>query len=264
METNSILSANILDILFEGRNKEYGAYDLRKTYGRRIISSLTITVITIMIFVVAASWKKETGHKSSMLVIADPTLLNPPPAEKIVLPPKPLKSMPVRTEIFTPPVIVIDKEVTEPPVENDKLDDARIDVQKSDGENDIGIIPPVEIKTSTVEPPAKKETPEDEVLINVEIPAKFKGNWSAYVKKEIEKHMDELTEAGESGTCVVKFIVSKNGSISNVEAVTMKGSKLAEVVVNAIRKGPDWIPAMQNGTIVNAYRTQPVTFTIAD
>ena len=76
--------------------------------------------------------------------------------------------------------------------------------------------------------------------------------------------MDELTEAGESGTCVVKFIVSKNGSISNVEAVTMKGSKLAEVVVNAIRKGPDWIPAMQNGTIVNAYRTQPVTFTIAD
>jgi Periplasmic protein TonB, links inner and outer membranes len=265
METNSILSANILDILFDGRNKDYGAYDLRRTYSRRIISSLTITVISIVIFAVATSWKKETGNKSIIPLIKDITIVNPPPENEIILPPKPLKQVPVRTVTFTPPLIVIDKQVTEPPVENAKLDDAKIDVQTKDGPDDTGIIPPIEVKNSTViEPPAKKETPEDAVLIDVQIPATFKGNWNAYVKKEIEKHMDELTEAGESGTCMVKFIVSKDGSISNVEAVTMKGSKLAEVVVNAIRKGPNWIPAQQNGTIVNAYRQQPVTFKITD
>ncbi len=74
--------------------------------------------------------------------------------------------------------------------------------------------------------------------------------------------MDELTEAGISGTCIVKFIVSKDGRVSDVEAITMKGSKLSEVAVNAIRKGPDWIPAQQNGREVNAYRHQPVTFKI--
>ncbi|MEJ7675274.1 MAG: energy transducer TonB [Chitinophagaceae bacterium] len=76
--------------------------------------------------------------------------------------------------------------------------------------------------------------------------------------------MDELTEAGVSGTCIVKFIVSKNERVSDVEAVTMKGSKLSEVAVNAIRKGPNWIPAQQNGREVNAYRLQPVTFKIDD
>ncbi len=76
--------------------------------------------------------------------------------------------------------------------------------------------------------------------------------------------MDELTDAGESGTCRVRFIVSKDGSVSEVEALTMKNSKLAQIAVNAIRKGPKWTPAQQNGRMVNAYREQPVTFTITD
>ncbi len=62
----------------------------------------------------------------------------------------------------------------------------------------------------------------------------------------------------------MKFIVSKDGAVSNVEATTMKGTKLAEIAVNAIRKGPNWKPAQQNGRAVNAYREQPVTFTIQD
>ena len=48
------------------------------------------------------------------------------------------------------------------------------------------------------------------------------------------------------------------------EATTMKGTKLAEVAVNAIRKGPNWTPAQQNGRYVNAYRLQPVTLTNPD
>jgi periplasmic protein TonB len=52
--------------------------------------------------------------------------------------------------------------------------------------------------------------------------------------------------------------------VSDVQATTMKGSKLAEVAVNAIRKGPKWIPAQQNGRMVNAYRLQPVTLTNPD
>ena len=60
------------------------------------------------------------------------------------------------------------------------------------------------------------------------------------------------------------FIVDKEGNVSSVEATTMKGTKLAEVAVNAIRRGPKWVPAQQNGRYVNAYREQPVTFTIQD
>ena len=58
----------------------------------------------------------------------------------------------------------------------------------------------------------------------------------------------------------MKFIVDKMGKVSSVEAITMKGSKLAEVATNIIRKGPNWIPAQQNGRLVNAYRLQPVAY----
>ena len=52
METNKILSADILDILFEGKNKEYGAYELRKTYNKRITLALLITAsLALLIFV---------------------------------------------------------------------------------------------------------------------------------------------------------------------------------------------------------------------
>ena len=158
----------------------------------------------------------------------------------------------------------MDKLVIEPPVENDKLVDVRIDTKTVEGKIDDGLTP-VEIKGSNViEAPVKKESKEDGILTVVEIDARFKGDWGAYVKKEIEKNLDELTEANESGTCIVRFVVSKDGTVSNVEALTMKGTKLAEVAVNAIRKGPKWMPAIQNGSQVNAYRQQPITFTIND
>ena len=78
------------------------------------------------------------------------------------------------------------------------------------------------------------------------------------MSKEIQRNTDEFTET-DYDKCIVKFIVDKTGKVSQVEAITMKGTKLAEIATNAIRKGPDWIPAQQNGRYVNAYRLQPVT-----
>lgn len=104
----------------------------------------------------------------------------------------------------------------------------------------------------------------DEVFTNVEIEASFTGGpvaWTRYFSKEIEKHAGEFNKK-DYGTCIVKFIVDKTGSVSDVEATTMEGSKLAEIAVNAIREGPKWTPAQQNGRYVRAYRTQTVTLPI--
>lgn len=265
MEAKKILSANILDILFENRNKEYGAYDLRNTYDRRINTALGITALFIIIICCSAFIGNKTTHKKTIDkpdLIIEPT--NSDKKEKPVELKKIINPQQIKTIAVTPPVIVKNDQVIEPPVENDKFDNARIDTKTVDGEIDDGK-PPVELKgISTVEEPVKKASREDEIFIVVEKEALFKGDWGAYVKKEIEKNLDELTEANESGTCIVRFVVSKDGSVSNVEAMTMKGTKLAEVAVNAIRRGPRWIPAIQNGTYVNAYRQQPITFKITD
>lgn len=266
METNSILTANILDILFEGRNKEYGAYELRNTYNKRLNTALGVMAFVVMIFVVAVIGI-NTGDKSIMSPRTfdfDPQ--SPPPVKEKLKPEKqPVKPKPVKTLAFPPPIIVIDNLVTKLPVENDKLLDAVVGLKDIEGEIDKGIPSPIENPgNNLIETQVKNENTEDVIVDFAEVEAKFNGNWGAYVKKEIEKNMDELVEAGESGTCIVRFVVSKDGSVSNVEAITMKGSKLAEIAVHAIRKGPKWIPARQNGTIVNAYRQQPITFKITE
>ena len=273
METNKILSADLLDILFEGRNKEYGAYELRKTYNKRLGTALGIMAgVALLIFVISFVAKSiNTNDDKDKPIIKDVTLSEvknepppPPPPPPPKLPPPP----PIATIQFTPPKIVKDEEVVKPPEENKELEEKKVDVVTVEGTKDEGIVaPPVETGTAVVEAPPAKTEDEDKVFTKVEIEAAFPGGeagWSRYVKKEIESHIDELTDAGESGTCRVKFIVSKDGSVSAVEALTMKGSKLAEIATNAIRKGPKWTPAQQNGRMVNAFREQPVTFTIQD
>jgi protein TonB len=93
------------------------------------------------------------------------------------------------------------------------------------------------------------------------VEAKFPGGdgaWQKYIQKAIQRELDEFTES-DYGTCTIRFMVDASGNVSKVEATTMQGTKLAEIAVNTIKKGPKWIPAMQNGRYVTAYRVQPVT-----
>ncbi len=274
MEANQILKADLLDILFEGRNKEYGAYDLRKTYNKRITVALVATVVIIAILFLSSVIADNLKSKDDVveMKVKDLTLEQiqpnepppPPPPPPPKLPPPP----PIATIAFTPPKVVKDEEVIKPPPEVKEIEEAKVDTKTIEGTKDIGIVaPPVEDKgTQVVAAPVEKKEDEDKVFTKVEIEASFPGGagaWTKYVTKAIEANQDEFTES-DFGTCVVKFIVDKSGKVSAVEATTQKGTKLAEVATNAIRKGPNWTPAQQNGRYVNAYRLQPVTLTNPD
>ena len=105
------------------------------------------------------------------------------------------------------------------------------------------------------------------IFTKVEVPPAFPGGeqaWTRYMTKIMTENIDELTKENKSGTCRVKFIVNVDGTVSDVHVTTMEGTALAKAAVNAIKKGPNWVPAMQNGQIVTAYRDQPITFTIQE
>ena len=274
MEANQILKSDILDIIFEGKNKEYGAYELRKTYNRRITTALIITIGTMLLLLVGSAIanriKPNTDEKE--IVVNESTLQQikpdepppPPPPPPPKLPPPP----PVATVQFTPPKVVKDEEVVKPPPEIKQIEEEKIAVKTVEGTKDLGIVaPPSEEKgTQVIAPPAEKKEDPDKIFTKVEIEAQFPGGpgkWAQYVQRAIQAEADEFSES-DYGTCVVRFIVDKNGNVSDVQATTMKGSKLAEIATNAIRKGPKWIPAQQNGRQVNAYRLQPVTLTNPD
>jgi N-acetylmuramoyl-L-alanine amidase len=103
----------------------------------------------------------------------------------------------------------------------------------------------------------------NKVFVKTEVPPVFPGGteaWRRYINKQLDQHIEELKKEGISGTCEVQFIVDVDGSISNLEALTLKNTKLASFLINTIAKGPKWIPAIQNGKRVKAWHRQKLTF----
>src|SRR5215207_6645665 len=146
MEANKILSADILDLLFEDRNKAYGAYELRKTYNKRITRALLITFgIALIIFLSAFLAQRVNTDEDTKVVAQDVTLEEIKQEEKEEEPPPPPPPPPVeppKVEMtkFTPPVIKKDEEVKqeEIPPEVEKLEDTKIDVVNQEGIKDEG------------------------------------------------------------------------------------------------------------------------------
>lgn len=282
MDANKILSTNLLDLVFEGRNKEYGAYELRKQYNRRLTIALTSTALGLLLifltsFLISVVNENSKGQVQVQEVkledIVQEEKNEPPPPP----PPKPPEPPKVEMAKFTPPKVVKDEEVKEEekPPEVEKLEDTKIGTSNQEGIKDEGIVAPPVDQGGVVEAP--KADDEDKIFQKVEIDAEFPGGtsaWFKYVQREIERNIDELQDDGKSGTVVVLFIVDKEGGVSDVKAMPCSeagvakclgaGSKLAEVAVNAIRKGPKWKPAVQNGRNVKAYRRQPVTFRLEE
>lgn len=266
MDAKNILNADLLDIIFEGRNKEYGAYDLRRSYNNRLRNAFMITMGLLFVIIVGNVIAGNGGSKKALQnPIEDSITLADHPKDPIPpLTPPPKFPPQAKTVKVTPPLIVRDKDVQDPPPENKDFIDAKVDLKTQDGITDNVIGSTQVDKNSKVIVIA---TNDDSIFRKVEIEAQFPGGdgaWVRYVTKAVTNNIDELSEAAQSGTVHVGFVVYKDGSVSDVEAIDMKGTKLAEVAISAIRKGPKWVPAVQNGRNVNAYRIQPVTFNVQE
>ncbi len=121
-----------------------------------------------------------------------------------------------------------------------ELQDAIIGTARADGNPYDGVVaPPLETHTGVVTTP--KIDPEDALVIDVHIEAQYPGGneaWRKYISREMNRYMNELQEDGQTGTCVVQFMVDREGDISDAEALTMLGTRLAALCVQAIRNGP--------------------------
>lgn len=271
MEANQILKSDLLDLLFEDRNKAYGAYELRKTYNRRIRNALLITFGAMVLIFLLAFVAQRVGPKEDNKVVAQDVTLEeikqeekkeePPP------PPPPPKVEPPKVEMtkFTPPVIKKDEEVKkeEIPPEVEKLEDTKIDVVNQEGIKDDNIAAPVVDEGKAVVEAPKED--ENKVFTKVEIEASFAGDWASFLRRNLNP--DVAVSAGAPPgqyTVIVQFIVDKQGNVSDVKALTNHGYGMEEEAMRAIKKAPKWNPAVQNGRQVKAYRKQPITFVVAE
>ncbi len=272
METNKILSADILDIIFEGKNKEYGAYELRKTYKNRLIIAIVATLLVCFAFLIASFIANMQKDDNSEIIVQDVNLEDVKQQEEKqepLPPPPPPKEEPPKVEItkFTPPKIVEDAKVEEKNEmkEQEVLEDTKIGTINQEGIKDEGKIEMPEVKgTGEVAAPKQEVEDYDKEFTSVQIEASFPGGMPAW-RRFLERNLNDRVVEENGGppgkyTVIVSFRVDKDGSITEVKAENNPGYGTADEAVRVIKKGPKWTPAQQNGRSVIYRQRQSVTF----
>ena len=278
MEPNKIMNADFLDILFEGKNKDYGAYELRKTYNKRIVISVTSMAMVCLSLFLTQILANDSSKDKNLIPVTEVKLDNvtlPEEKEPELPPVQPPKADPVKVEVaqFTPPEIVEDDLATDPPPAMEKLEDVNIGLTDQDGVKAEGFVAlPVEAEGTGAFVPAPKKLEDDltEVFYKVEKEAKFPGGMEAW-KKYLERYLNPNVAADDGApmgnyTVKVQFIVNREGAISNVEAIEVPKAcpGCGPEAVKVIKKGPSWEPAVQNGRKVIFQAVQYITFQVAE
>lgn len=270
MNTNQLLTASVLDIIFEGRNKEYGAYCLRKDYNKRLKIAMLSTglLVTAVIFIYSF-----TGTKIEITFTPSTTSVDLKPEAieeraEMIPPPKPVEPPPpVRTLPFTPPQIVSDDKYSpdEAPPPVDELIHSRIDLFKSDGISaDDGVVPPPGVRNGVINGLSELKDKKDSIFIRVEIESTYPGGlkaWSRFLNKTLKYPQDAIDNRIE-GIVMVRFVVDTDGTVSRIEPISGP-EELVEEAIRVIKKSGKWVPDVQNGRQVKSYKQQPLAFKLA-
>jgi protein TonB len=266
-----ILKPEWLDIVFNGRNKSYGAYELRKQNPKSTVRALILTVI---LFVFAVSLptiinkiKGFIPKAPEKVKIVEVNLKPPPPIDNTKKPPPPPPEPPkpkVDQVRFPPPVVKPDNEVKEkdpPTVEELKVADPGPKDQKGDPNAAIRIDEPVgnsDTKAVTEE--------SNEIFTAVEEQASFPGGlekFGNYLFKNI-RYPAVARENNVQGKVFLTFVVEKDGSLTDIKVLRGIGSGCDEEATRVIKASPKWKPGMQNGRAVRSQFTVPISFTLQE
>lgn len=268
-----------VEMVFAGKNKEYGAYQLRKGTSGRNIKALLILVIAAALVGGFLAWKvieqKQAEEQQAYMEAMELAKLQQQAKkeEKKKEPVKPKvemkKEIPVarETQKFTAPVIKKDELVKE---ENqvkqmDKLDDkVAVGTENKEGvkdrtveavRNDIAVAAPPP-------PPAPKPEVATKVFDVVEEMPSFPGGNGAlmsYLASNI-KYPVVAQENGVQGRVTVSFVVERDGSISDVRVARSVDPSLDREAQRVVKSMPRWKPGKQNGSAVRVKYTVPVVF----
>jgi periplasmic protein TonB len=273
MNSNQILTADVLDIIFEGRNKDYGAYELRKTYTRRLVTAL-LSAGALVTLLFSGYLLAKNNKPQPVSVFASDVLLEKIPEKKIeqpvVVQPKPLEVKQIKTVKLVTPVIVNDKDVPldERPPEQTEIEDAKIGYENIAGEasSDIVAPPKGDGEKGILAAPKKADEDDEAPFVKVEIESQYPGgnnSWIRFLLKNLSNYPEQALEKGVEGTVEVQFIVDREGNISDVQAISGP-DELKPAAVTVIKKSGKWIPAVQNGRQVKSYKKQPITFRLGE
>ena len=259
-----LLKNQWLEIVFEGRNKLYGAYELRKTNGKTTTKSLIIGAV-IFVFLVSIPVLANLIPDSSDDATLDQkiTTVKLPPKEekpKENLPPPPPPPPKVDQVKFVKPVVAKAEEVTEEPPKVEEIKDKKIGAETIKGDPDAEL---------TVEPVGngpKDVVEEDNEIYNtagIEVKPDFPGGIEKFYKF-VAKNYQTPEEEGLKGKVFVSFVVEKDGSLTDIKVIRDIGYGTGKEAIRVLKSCPKWNPGEQNGKKVRVLYSLPINIQSAE
>ena len=263
----NIFSLEWLNLVFEGKNKEYGAFQLRLNSNRRHRNSILIAFFLFTFAVcspmlIKAIIPKAKEQNLEVITLADLSLKQEKQQEQpkeIYVPPPP-----VRSQIkFTAPVITNE----EIPVEEQmKTQDELLDTKITIGAADVHGVDTLPPDITDLEKESKQQIVEPEIMpfAIVEEQPLFPGGEEAllaWITKNTH-YPDEALEAGVSGKVYIGFVISTKGKVTDVKLLRGVSAVLDNEALRVVKAMPDWTPGRQSGKPVRVSFQVPVNFTL--
>ena len=275
MSKIDLIDSKWVDLVFENKNKEYGAYKLRKDTGKRNVKALVIVLVSIAAIWIGVMTKVaiENSMKSKVAIETDVELSKLAQKKEA----KVERKEPVKVEQeqkvvekvkssvkFTAPEIKKDEDVK--PEDELKSQDDLAKTNTAIGSFDVkgndeagGTVLKAVEEIAAPEPP-KHEEEQNKIFEVVEQQPQFPGgSVNGWLADHI-KYPVVAAENGISGRVVVQFVVERDGSVSQVKVVRGVDPSLDKEAQRVISSMPKWIPGKQNGQAVRSRFTVPVTF----
>ncbi|QES90130.1 energy transducer TonB [Rhizosphaericola mali] len=293
MENQDYLQKTYLDILFEGRNKDYGAYVLRKNYNKRMILSLGLLSGSLFIVMSVLGYHKKSSAELPLVEVTGINLSHVEIKPPVVKPKKEIAPA-YSKQNDHPKKLEVKKNTSINIVKDDLFNEKnRVHKQIELVDTKIGAFEQTGDRTIVVAPPVKVEGPSgdgfgrpkvgdgdgnsnannvDAVetdVIHISKEAQFptgKSGWTNFLTRSLRSNIpsENGAPAGLRYTVIVAFTVDKNGVVSNVKAETDPGYGMAEEAVRVIKMSGKWIPAMQNDRPISYQQRQSITFEVLE
>ncbi len=257
-----VTSAERNEMVFEDRNHEYGAYQIRSNYSRNLILVMAGVILfigtTFGIYKLIMNLPKEKPQEVPLDLSS--FAMDAPLEEEIIEPLEPEIPPMEKTIQFLPPVVTDDEVDTPPPIQSD-LEKTTVSDKTNENEGD----PFAKVDPTPPKPKEEKIEKEKEVIYDiVDEPAEPPGGMAALKKYLAEniKYPQTAVEMGLEGKCYLQFVVSENGYISNVKI--KKGvtdcPECDQEAIRVVKGMPKWTPGKINGKAVNSTFSLPVSF----
>lgn len=256
MKRNVTKAPGYDEVIFRDRNRKYGAYELRRSYG----STMSISIVAAMIFgitlVLVPFFKADRGsilpgHIINSTAMPDPSLLDPMTPPEAPAPQPPPENI-INQSRFSPPIVVADTLV---PADEMPTTDERIELTENGDPGEIRVI---------VNDPDPITPPEPKTYITVQEMPSFPGGAEALMKFITDNvvYPSDALENGIEGTVILQFVVTATGDVSRITVVRKADPLLDAEAVRVVSILPRWRPGKQDGNPVAVYFALPVIFSI--